>query len=744
MKLTKSTQNNLKKVLLFVVMFLLSFFILPKSLLANGGGAGTPGMDCIDAFPFCSDDGYNFSNVSDGTVAPNGPNYGCLSSVPNPVWYYMEVATSGPIQLHLAQSTQPNGGGSGLDVDFAMWGPFNDVASGCTQVMGGGLSPLQCSYSASATETIGIGLPGGAGSGSSTPPNAIAGEVYIVLITNYNGGNGYITFEQTNLGPSSGSTDCSIVEPCNINGITAAASSCNPADNSFSISGEVSFTDPPENGQLIIEDCSGAILTFNAPFTSPTAFNFTGHDSDGGTCAISARFMDENGDLMCSRTSDPVQNPIGCTCQFTDLALASVTSSTLDCHGDCDGEITANVTGGEGVITFEWRDENGNIVAGTTHIATGLCAGNYSFLATDENGCGVTGAATIVNPPLEDASFTLTDFCVGENNAASNILQPGGSFDFNPPPTDEATIHPGTGTISNETGGTTYFVEYTTPNCQATSIETVTVNEDLTPYFIADTLIGCYPFTVNFTNLMPNNNAECLWDFGDGTTYQGCEDVSHTYTTQGLFDVTLNVASTGGCSGSYTIENYIDVRAIPDAKFIASPTKITNYNSTVHFFNQTIGADSYTWNFGDGIGVSNEENPTYNYNSNELHSDVEFIVTLVAQNEMGCTDTTQLVISYEEDVIFYVPNSFTPDHDNFNEVFTPIITAGVDPFKYSLFIYNRWGETLFESHDISRGWDGTYGGQLVKEGTYIWKIEFGLNNSTDDKQTHQGFVNVLR
>ena len=101
------------------------------------------------------------------------------------------------------------------------------------------------------------------------------------------------------------------------------------------------------------------------------------------------------------------------------------------------------------------------------------------------------------------------------------------------------------------------------------------------------------------------------------------------------------------------------------------------------------------------------------------------------------------VIVYKDDVLFYVPNAFTPDNDDFNPTFQPVFTAGYDPYDFELLIYNRWGEVIFESHDASVGWDGTYGGKLVAQGTYTWKIEF-KTLYTDERISVDGHVNLLK
>jgi gliding motility-associated-like protein len=109
-----------------------------------------------------------------------------------------------------------------------------------------------------------------------------------------------------------------------------------------------------------------------------------------------------------------------------------------------------------------------------------------------------------------------------------------------------------------------------------------------------------------------------------------------------------------------------------------------------------------------------------------------------------CADTAKQLITIQDVLIFYVPNIFTPDHDEFNEGFLPIFTSGYDPFDYHLTIFNRWGEIVFESYDATKGWDGTYSDQgLVQDGVYIWQIEF-KETMSDKRHTYRGHVTVLK
>jgi gliding motility-associated-like protein len=98
-------------------------------------------------------------------------------------------------------------------------------------------------------------------------------------------------------------------------------------------------------------------------------------------------------------------------------------------------------------------------------------------------------------------------------------------------------------------------------------------------------------------------------------------------------------------------------------------------------------------------------------------------------------------------LIYYVPNTFTPDGNSVNGVFKPIFTSGFDPYNFRMLIYNRWGELIFETRDAEVGWEGTYGtgenAKICQDGTYVWKIDFKLLES-DKYISINGHVNLVR
>lgn len=286
-----------------------------------------------------------------------------------------------------------------------------------------------------------------------------------------------------------------------------------------------------------------------------------------------------------------------------------------------------------------------------------------------------------------------------------------------------------------------YLVNAIAPCTNDIAEFTVTVDPEPIVNFTADNLIGCAPLQVTFSNLSTPAGDDCTWSFGDGTTAPGCGDVVKTYNNAGTYDVTLTVTTAAGCTNTDTYNSYITVSPVPEASFSPSSSVVTVDLPEVEFINNSLNADSYTWTFGDQSASTNEENPTHVYPSIGNQS---YTVYLIAENSGGCIDSASVVIQVDDVLIFYIPNSFTPDGDDYNQTFKPVITSGVDIYDYHLTIFNRWGEIVFESYDVNYGWNGAYGDRgLTQSEVFIWQIEFGETMS-DKKRTYRGHVTLMK
>lgn len=170
----------------------------------------------------------------------------------------------------------------------------------------------------------------------------------------------------------------------------------------------------------------------------------------------------------------------------------------------------------------------------------------------------------------------------------------------------------------------------------------------------------------------------------------------------------------------------------PDANFrpITNPKYI---DLPITFQNLSVNGVSYEWNFGDGV------TSTMVHPNNTYSEPGDYEVMLIATDEKGCVDTTYKNILILDEFYLYVPNTFTPDGDRFNNSFK---VSSINVNKFKIQIFNRWGELLFESDDKNFEWDGTYNGEIVPDGTYVWKLFYRSVN--EDEETITGHITILR
>jgi gliding motility-associated-like protein len=358
----------------------------------------------------------------------------------------------------------------------------------------------------------------------------------------------------------------------------------------------------------------------------------------------------------------------------------------------------------------------------------------YTATGTDANGCIDTDDLVVTVSSLTTVNAGLdVEICEGE----TVILSASGanSYSWDNGVTNNVAFTPSVGT-------TTYTVTGTSAQgCTQQDNLIVTVNPNPQIQFIADTLKGCEGDIITFTNTTLNANL-CSWSFSNGIDVNGCGPISIQFDEAGIFDVTLTVTNTGNCKNTLTKPAYIEIIKNPIADFNASNYVVSNFDTQILFSNESNYAVSYIWTFGDETPSTTVENPIHIFPSKEPG---QYVVTLKAYNQFGCMDSIQRVIEVYEELIYYVPNTFTPDNDEYNPTFQPVFTAGFNPFDYSLLIFDRWGVLVFESHNAEIGWAGLYGvdGELCQDGTYTWKIEFKTNRS-DERKILVGHVNLIR
>ncbi len=233
---------------------------------------------------------------------------------------------------------------------------------------------------------------------------------------------------------------------------------------------------------------------------------------------------------------------------------------------------------------------------------------------------------------------------------------------------------------------------------------------------------ACTSQTVYFTDATEtfgSNLTGWQWDFDDSGSTQNSSSLQnpeHIYETTNNYNVQLVVTDDKNCRD--TVVRPLEVHTTPKASFHVN----YNYNGVtgqVMMNNTSAGADSYFWDFGDG-STSTEENPVYKYTSIDI-----FHIMLIATSQYQCSDTATSV--YDLTSGLYVPNSFSPSSNvPGTNLFLP---KGVHLAEYHIQIYSTWGTLLWESSKLTangepvEGWDGTYKGQPMPAGNYIWRIK---------------------
>lgn len=413
--------------------------------------------------------------------------------------------------------------------------------------------------------------------------------------------------------------------------------------------------------------------------------------------------------------------------QPTQIDTSNVLLDDISCNGFSDGSVNLTTVGGTAPYTYLWSNNS------TNEDLTNVIIGTYTVTITDNNLCTRQFTYTLNQPlPLISTYTTIEPLCYAYSDGSITLNTTGGTTPYSYSWTNGSTSAVNSGIVTGNYTATITDAQ----NCVFVLPCFIDQPDQIQVSFNVSDTVGCDPTTIEFTNTSDEQFIS-TWQFGDGNSATGNNNITNTYTSPGCFDVSLTVESPIGCTNSVIYPSIICINPTPTAGISANPTTLDTSNPETEILNTTTGAASYEWDMGDN-GLYNFFQPgMYTYPMYTLN---EFIITLTATSDKGCVDTAQYKIYFDNSLIFYVPNTFTPDGNEYNNVFKPILTSIVD--SYLLQIYNRWGELIFESNDKEVGWDGSYNGSIVQNGAYNWVIKI----KTDGTQTHtkRGSVNLLR
>ncbi len=463
-------------------------------------------------------------------------------------------------------------------------------------------------------------------------------------------------------------------------------------------------------------------VTFS-PGQSNVTFNITTNpdvlNENQETISLSFLLTDPCGNLT--------PQTITLTIQDVQPLNVSINDPLVPCPGD-NITLVATVTGGLAPYNYSWSNgQTGNSIS-----LSPTTSGFYSVTVTAQ--CASSSAIDtvfVVVPvyqPLEiSTSADLSSLCPFVEEVF-NVSATGGFGNYSYVWTSNGTFISTLDSISARPSVTTNYIITVSDECGSSISDTITYTI-LSPPLL--TSINDIPEICPGDSVFISVNA--TGGFGNYHYYWEATGDTVAGIWVKPFSTTSYIVQVSDDCQTFSVPAIAQVIVVkPDADFgIFSQNLIEGLPIT--FQNLTQNGYVYDWYFSDG-GSSILINP-----SHVFESPGEYTVTLVATDAKGCVDSITKPISIYEEFYVYIPNSFFPDGDRYNDFFSGSF-VGVNWIKMEIF--NRWGESLFYTEDQDFKWDGTYQNKRVPDGTYTWKLTYKPNRGIDEMMT--GHVNVLR
>ena len=475
----------------------------------------------------------------------------------------------------------------------------------------------------------------------------------------------------------------------------------------------------PINSQYFVDNQGGldtiasadgytTVLTANAAVQCGETYHIRLAIADGSDQGLSSFVWLEAGSF-----SSPVLEVID------DLGLDSTILEI-----PCNSSVTLTANGGQGA-TYEWYDQSGSIFS-TNNVVT---VGNGTYWVTATSfGCPViSDTLTVISQPSPQVSlgsditidcnstFILDPIVIGgsgiysylwNNNSTDSLLNAGGGY-FSVVVTDDQTGCYGEDSIN--------IVEDAAPNTVISGGGSICADGSTVQInFSYDGLIPWDLQYFNETDTFIQSNIQT-------SSYSFLTSVAGNYEILSVYDY-------NNCLSNISGQVSVQVNQMPQA--VLNPDEYTIYIGDTLYLELGDDYSIYQWYDinNDSIG---------NNSILSVYQAGEYYVYVEDQN--GCSDISNVVnVNEVPRTELYVPNSFTPNADMHNELF---VVYGENIKTYSMKIFDRWGDLLFESEDIQKHWDGYFMGEKVEQGKYLYHIEIvGEDNVLFTKS---GIINLI-
>lgn len=361
-----------------------------------------------------------------------------------------------------------------------------------------------------------------------------------------------------------------------------------------------------------------------------------------------------------------------------------------------------------------------------TNSITVTQTGNYTLTGTDANGCQYTSntiAVTVFENPAVSLVSSNNESCAGLADGDIAVTSNTGTSPFNY--TWNTTPAQNSATATNLTAGT-YIVTVTdVNNCSATGSYSISAPAPLVIDVSSITNTSCAGLSDGSIQLsVSGGNPSYTYSWDDGSTTNFLSGIG-----AGTYNVTVSDAN------NCTEDTSVTVTGPPPITLLTLDFDSIKFGTEIQLVTDVQPANgtyTYEWSPANYLSCTNCATP---YFSAVRSTEYELTVT----DAFGCSVTATVNVNVLADKPVFIPNVFTPNGDTQNDVFG-IFATGVN--YYSLKVFNRWGEKVFESYNATNGWDGTYLGKDAAPGVYSYTAIITFLDG--ENRRYKGTVTLLK